>query len=442
MNHHSEVAAGAFRPDGKETFSYLNGDLLIESTKVSEIANVVGTPFYVYSQRCITEAYRNLEAALSPLGVSICFAVKANSNLSVLRLLGTLGAGMDIVSAGELERSLAAGIDAGKIIFSGVGKKRTEIATALQKGIHQLNVESAAELNAVIEVARHLGIRAPVALRMNPDVDALTHGKISTGRKGDKFGIPIVEIPDLYAKAQEAPEIDAVGIAVHIGSQLLDLTPYHTAYSRVASLVCDLRSRGLAVTRIDLGGGLGISYDGNSSVDIRGYAAIIGRTVGHLGCELTVEPGRWLVGEAGLLVSEVLYLKHSDDVQIAVVDAAMNDLMRPALYAAHHPVLAIRQGTPRAGLYRIVGPVCESSDVFGSFAGLPELASGNLIAFSSTGAYGASMSSTYNARELVPEVLVDGERFTIVRRRQSVSELIELERDFESVAQDGQGSGH
>ena len=421
------------------SFSYRAGELHVEDTCLSAIADSVQTPVYVYSQAAITASYQALAAAVGPLGVSICFAVKANGNLSVLKLLGDMGCGMDIVSGGELDRALVAGVAAGRIVFSGVGKKRSEIAKALQVGVHQINIESPSELDAVIDTARSLGIRAPVALRVNPDVDPRTHAKISTGRKGDKFGISFEEVPGIYAKAHAAPEIEVVGLAIHIGSQLLDLSPYREAYGRMASLVVDLREKGFDVERLDLGGGIGISYDGRAGPDIDAYAAIIAKTVGHLGCKLTVEPGRWLVGQAGILVSQVLYVKESAGVDIAIVDAAMNDLMRPALYDARHPVTPLVQPEVGRRSYQIVGPVCESTDSFGTFQDLPVLSEGDLVAFACAGAYGASMSSTYNARELVPEVLVDGDRFRIVRRRQDIQEMMALEADtaWQSAKPDG-----
>lgn len=413
---------------GRSGLGYREAMLHIEDACLGDIAARVATPFYCYSSAAIRSAYERLSQALALVGASICFAVKANGNLSILSLLAESGCGMDIVSGGELERVLAAGIPGSRVVFSGVGKKSGEIGRALKAGIHQINVESAAELETVIATARELGLKAPVALRVNPDVDARTHAKISTGRKDDKFGISSAEIADLYAKAALAPELDVVGLAVHIGSQILDLAPYREAYSHMAALVMALRARGLAVRRLDLGGGIGIDYAGESGPDVAEYAAIVGETVGGIGCELTVEPGRWLVGPAGVLVTEVLYVKQTGDTPTAIVDAAMNDLMRPALYGAFHRVLPVRQGVAEAtGPYRIVGPVCESTDVFGTYADVPLPRSGDLVAFTCAGAYGASMASTYNARDLVPEVLVDGDLFRVIRRRQATAELLALE---------------
>ncbi|MDW9924840.1 diaminopimelate decarboxylase [Sinorhizobium meliloti] len=409
---------------------YGGGSLMIEGVHLETIAAEVATPFYCYSADAIRMAFRDLSEALTPTGVSICFAVKANGNLSILRLLAELGSGMDIVSSGELERALAAGAAASKVIFSGVGKSKMEIAQALRAGIRQFNVESEAELDAIISVAKGLGKRAPVALRINPDVDAKTHAKISTGKRDDKFGIAFTDAPALYARAALAPEVDLVGLAVHIGSQILDLAPYRAAFLRVADLVESLRNANLPVRRLDLGGGLGIQYHQGPGFDVRGYAKVILESVGYLGCELTVEPGRWLVGPAGLLITQVLYVKQTGDHLTAIVDAGMNDLMRPALYDAMHPVLPLRaEGPAQAKLYQVAGPVCESSDVFGTYQGLPELKPGSQLAFGCAGAYGASMSSTYNARDLVAEVLVDQDRFALIRRRQTTQDLLALEID-------------
>ncbi|RWD28377.1 MAG: diaminopimelate decarboxylase [Mesorhizobium sp.] len=423
------IAAGT--EIGSTELAYCDQALHMERVCIDTIATAVPTPFYCYSSDAIRTAYLTLSGVLKPIGASVCFAVKANGNLSVLGLLAALGSGMDIVSGGELERAVSAGVPASKIIFSGVGKKRSEIASALKVGIHQINVESEAELDAVIEEAGTLGVRAAIALRVNPDVDAGTHAKISTGKKHDKFGIPFEDIPALYAKAFAAPELDPVGLAVHIGSQILDLSPYRSAYSRIADLVRLLRSRGMPVRRLDLGGGIGIPYDHGSSPDLGEYAKIVGETVGGFDCELTVEPGRWLVGPAGILVTEVLYIKETADRLTAIVDAGMNDLMRPAMYGAVHPVFPLKQARQGSHTYQIAGPVCESSDIFGTYSDLAPLRSGDRLAFGCAGAYGASMASTYNARDLVPEVLVDGDRFRVIRRRQATEALLTLEEETE-----------
>ncbi|MER8757946.1 diaminopimelate decarboxylase [Mesorhizobium sp. M0976] len=430
--HAIAMVAAAGTETGSPQLAYRDQALHMERVCIDTIATAVPTPFYCYSSDAIRTAYLTLSTALKPTGASVCFAVKANGNLSVLGVLAALGSGMDIVSGGELERAVSAGVPASKIIFSGVGKKRSEIASALEVGIHQINVESEAELDAVIEAAGALGLHAPVALRVNPDVDAGAHAKISTGKKHDKFGIPFEDIPALYAKALAAPELDPVGLAVHIGSQILDLSPYRAAYSRVAELVRRLRSQGMPVRRLDLGGGIGISYDLGSGPDLGEYATIVQETVGSLDCELTVEPGRWLVGPAGILVTEVLYIKETADRLTAIVDAGMNDLMRPAMYGAVHPVFAVKQQVRQGShTYQIAGPVCESSDIFGTYKDLAPLRSGDRLAFGCAGAYGASMASTYNARDLAAEVLVDGNRFRVVRRRQTIEALLTLEEETE-----------
>lgn len=412
------------------SFSYENGELLIEEMSVGEIASAVPTPFYCYSAATIRKTYKLLADKLGSSRASVCFAVKANSNVSVLRLLSDLGCGMDIVSGGELERALASGAQPSKIVFSGVGKTRAEISRALEVGIHQINVESPAELDAISNIARSLGCRAPIVFRVNPDVDAKTHAKISTGKKGDKFGIALEEIPELYAKAEASPELEVAGLAVHIGSQILDLSPYRVAYERLVDIVKTLRSRGHQVRRLDLGGGLGISYDFKAGPDVGEYAQIIEETFSDVGCELTVEPGRWLVGPAGLLVTEVLYLKNTGNIASAIVDAAMNDLMRPSLYSAVHPVLPVQSiNSDDTSTYQLVGPVCETSDVFGTYEGLPKLRAGARLAFACAGAYGASMASTYNSRDLIAEILVDGDRFRVIRRRQTINDLLALEAD-------------
>lgn len=415
--------------DQQEWFHYRAGELHVEGFCLTDIARAIPTPFYCYSAEAMRWAYSVLSDALSPIGVSICFAVKANSNIAVLRLLSELGCGMDIVSGGELERALAAGAPSSRIIFSGVGKTRAEIAQALETGIHQINVESAAEIEVIAEVARSLGRRATIALRVNPDVDAKTHAKITTATKDSKFGIAIDDIPELYAKAAARPELDVQGLAVHIGSQVQDLSPFRRAFASMAALVRALREKGLAVPRLDLGGGIGIAFGDNPGPDIAEYASIVAETVGDLGCQLTVEPGRWLVGRAGLLVTELLYLKDGQDSYVAIVDAGMNDLMRPALYDSKHPVLPFHQakGAAASPRYRIVGPICESSDDFGAYEGLGELKAGDLLTFDCAGAYGASMASTYNSRDLVAEVLVDGDHFRTIRRRQNIREVLELE---------------
>lgn len=426
MNKH--VGTSVSGAEGEDLLK--NSQIHLDAGFMASVAGAVGTPFYCYSPEVIARAYEELSAALSPVDVSICYAVKANGNLAILQLLSRLGCGMDIVSGGELERVLEAGAPASRVIFSGVGKSASEIAKALVAGVHQINVESPAEFHLVADIAASLRRRAPVALRVNPDVDARTHDKISTGKKGDKFGVALSEVAGLFEAAATRPEIDMVGLAVHIGSQILDLAPYRHAYGVLADLVRDLRAKGHSVRRLDLGGGIGIAYGAQGAPEVSELAAIIDETLGDLGCALTVEPGRWLVGRAGALVATVLYTKEAGDRMLAIVDAGMNDLMRPALYGAVHPLEVVRSAAGGEGQsYGLVGPVCESSDIFGLYDGLPTLSAGDLVAFRCAGAYSASMASTYNARDLVPEVFVSNGRFRIVRRRQTTAELLALEKD-------------
>jgi diaminopimelate decarboxylase len=411
-------------------FGRHDGALCAESVPLARIAAAVGTPFYAYSAGALRAGYAALSQAVAPHGAEVCFAVKANGNTHVLAEFARMGAGMDIVSGGEMVRALAAGTPADRIIFSGVGKTGDEIRAALRAGLSQINVESPAELEVVAAVAREMGLRAPVALRVNPDVDALTHAKITTARKDSKFGIAIADIPALYAAAAARPELRVVGLALHIGSQILDLSPFRRAWAAMAALVRDLRAAGQQVDRLDLGGGLGIGGDGQPGPDIAEYGRIIGQTVGGLGLHLNVEPGRWLCGRAGVLVTRVLYLKPGEAADFVILDAAMNDLMRPALYDAHHavnPVHAPRAATARRTC-RLVGPICESSDDFGTYHDLGPLLAGDILAFRDAGAYGATMSSTYNARDLIPEVLVDRDQFRVIRRRVDIHDALRLEQ--------------
>lgn len=416
------------RESNSEWFSYKGGELHAEQVRLSEIAQDIPTPFYCYSTDAIKWAYQTLEEELRKIDVSICFAVKANSNIAVLRLLAKLGCGMDIVSGGELERVLAAGLPAKSVIFSGIGKTRREIKRALEVGVQQINVESAAELDVIIEVACLLKTRAPVALRVNPDVDAKTHAKITTATKKSKFGIPIAEVPAVYSVASKSPELELKGLAVHVGSQMQDLSPFRHTFSTMSDLVRDLRSQGLEVQHLDLGGGIGISIGEKPGPDVKEYSKIIAETVGDLGCKLTVEPGRWLVGRAGVLVTEVLYLKDVDSDTVVIIDSGMNDLIRPALYDATHPVIPINEpDRDTKTKHRIVGPICESSDDFGYYTGLGKIAAGDLVAFDCAGAYGAAMSSTYNSRDLIAEVLVENDRYRLIRNRLDIREQLKIE---------------
>jgi diaminopimelate decarboxylase len=410
-------------------FSYRGDELHAEGIPVSRIATAVGTPFYLYSAAAFTAQYRRFAEAFSSERPLICYAVKANSNLAVLRLFAGLGAGADVVSEGELRRALAAGVPPQRILFSGVGKTQGELEAALDAEIHQINVESVPELRRLSEIASARGRVASVAIRVNPDVDARTHAKISTGLKESKFGIDLGEVVAAYSLARELPGIEPVGLAVHIGSQLVDLEPFRRAFVRVAGLVLELRAEGLGVTRIDLGGGLGIRYRAERPPKPNGYARLVREIFGSAGLAMTLEPGRVLAGPAGLLVARVIYVKQGAAKRFVIVDGAMNDLIRPALYEAWHDIVPVRLPPADASLgpADVVGPVCETGDTFAVDRNLPPLAEGDLVAFTAAGAYGAVMSSTYNSRLLVPEVLVAGDRFDIIRARPSYDEMLSLD---------------
>jgi diaminopimelate decarboxylase len=410
-------------------FPYRDNELHAEEVAVSQIATAVGTPFYLYSSAAFIAQYRRFAEAFSSERPLICYAVKANSNLAVLRLFASLGAGADVVSEGELRRALAAGIPPEKILFSGVGKTRAEIEAALDAKIHQINVESVSELQRLSEVASARGRAVPIAIRVNPDVDARTHAKISTGLKENKFGIDLGEAIAAYSLARELPGIEPVGLAVHIGSQLVDLEPYRRAFMRVAELVCDLRAKGLAVARLDLGGGLGIRYQAEHPPEPSSYARLVREIFGASGLDMTFEPGRLLAGPAGLLVTRVIYVKKGAAKRFVIVDGAMNDLIRPALYNAWHDIIPVCRPALDAPVTPadVVGPVCETGDTFAVDRDLPQIAEGDLLAFTAAGAYGAVMSSTYNSRPLVPEVMVSGKRFEVIRARPSYDDMLSLD---------------
>lgn len=409
-------------------FLYKNGALYAEDVALADIAAQVGTPFYCYSTATLTRHYQLFTEALSPLPHLVCFAIKSLSNLAVLKTLADLGAGMDVVSAGEYLRAKAAGVPGDRIVFSGVGKTRDEMRLALTGGIRQFNVESEPEMRALSQVATSLGLVAPITIRVNPDVDAKTHEKISTGKKGDKFGIPISRAREVYAEAATLPGLKIVGIDVHIGSQLTALEPFEAAYLKVADLTRALRADGHTIERLDLGGGLGIPYarDNNAPPLPIEYGAMVKRTVGDLGCEIEIEPGRLISGNAGILVSQVIYVKNGEDRDFLIIDAAMNDLIRPAMYGSHHDIIPLDEAEAGAEQqpYDIVGPICESGDTFAKARNLPRLAEGAMVAFRSAGAYGAVMSSEYNSRPLVPEVLVRGDHFAVIRARPTFDEML------------------
>jgi len=409
-------------------FIYRNGMLHAEDVPVTEIAASVGTPFYVYSTATLQRHYQVFDEALADMDHFICYAMKANSNMAVLRIMAQMGAGMDVVSGGEYARAIAAGVPGEHIVFSGVGKTREEMVLALNGGIRQFNLESEPEMRVLNEVALSLGKVAPITVRVNPDVDAKTHAKIATGKSENKFGIPIAKAREVYAEAATLKGLEVVGIDVHIGSQLTDLAPYAAAFKKVAELTETLRADGHDIRRLDLGGGLGIPYERSNEAPPlpMEYGDIVRETVGHLGCEIEIEPGRLIAGNAGLLVTSVIYRKEGEGRDFLIVDAAMNDLVRPAMYEAHHDIIPVVE--PAVGVepakHDIVGPVCESGDTFAKERNMPPMEAGELMAFRSAGAYGAVMSSEYNSRPLIPEVLVHGDQFAVVRARPTYEEMI------------------
>jgi diaminopimelate decarboxylase len=412
-------------------FDYVEGVLHAEAVSVEAIAAQVGTPFYLYSTATLERHYDVFKQSFGALDTLVCFAVKANSNLSVIETLARKGAGADVVSGGEMQRAFAAGVPADRIVFSGVGKTKSEMATALKAGIFQYNVESEPELLALSHVAQSLNTTAPITFRVNPDVDAKTHAKISTGKAENKFGVPWTRARDIYAQAAKLPGISIKGVDVHIGSQLTDLAPLEAAFVRVVDLVHQLRSDGHSIERCDFGGGLGIIYETSSDAPPlpSAYGAMVQRVAGNLGCKLVFEPGRLIVGNAGLLIAQVIYVKQGEAKRFIILDAAMNDLVRPAMYEAYHHIAPVREArAAQMTTATIVGPVCETGDTFATDRVIADVQAGDLVAFHSAGAYGAVMSSSYNTRALIPEVMVHGSDFAVVRPRVEVADLIALDR--------------
>jgi diaminopimelate decarboxylase len=409
-------------------FLYRDGALFAEDVAIAEIAAAVGTPFYVYSTATLLRHFKAFDDALEGMEHLVCYAMKANSNQAVLQTLAQAGAGMDVVSAGEYLRAKAAGVPGDKIVFSGVGKTAAEIRLALEGGIRQFNVESEPEMEVLNAVAQSMGVVAPITIRVNPDVDAKTHAKIATGKSENKFGIPIARAREVYAMAAAMAGLEVIGIDVHIGSQLTDLAPFEMAYDKVAELTETLRADGHTIKRLDLGGGLGIPYERSNEAPPlpSDYGAMVQRKLGHLGCEIEIEPGRLIAGNAGLMVSEVIYVKSGEGRDFLILDGAMNDLIRPAMYEAHHDIVPVVEPAAAAEQqpYDIVGPVCESGDTFAKQRMMPKLDAGDLVAFRSAGAYGAVMSSEYNSRALIPEVLVKGDQFAVIRARPTFDEMI------------------
>lgn len=409
-------------------FNYQQGRLSAEQVDLAELAEQYGTPAYVYSRATIERHWLAFDAALAGVDHLVCYAVKANSNLAVLNLLARLGSGFDIVSVGELERVIAAGGDPAKVVFSGVGKRADEIQRALELGIHCFNVESESELERINAVAQMMGVEAPVSLRVNPDVDAQTHPYISTGLKENKFGIAIERAPEVYARAAEMEGLKVVGVDCHIGSQLTQVEPFVDALERVLDLVDHLYEQGIALQHIDLGGGLGITYKDETPPLPGDYAAPLLDRLATRDLKILIEPGRAIVGNAGLLLTKVEYLKHHEEKNFAIVDAAMNDLMRPALYQAWQAIIPV---LPReemsAQRYDVVGPVCETGDFLGKDRELA-LKEGDLLAVRSSGAYGFTMSSNYNSRPRAVELMVDGEQVHVVRERETLAQLYQGEK--------------
>ncbi len=412
-------------------FEYRDGTLHAENVSLAKIAREVGTPFYCYSTATLERHYRVLAEAFRDQDALICFAVKANSNQAVLATMARLGVGMDVVSEGELRRARAAGVPADKVIFAGVGKSRDEMAYALRQGILGFNVESEPELHALSEVAASVGASASIAIRVNPDVDAKTHAKISTGKSENKFGVPYSDARALYAEAAALPGIAVTGIHMHIGSQITDLAPFRDAFRLMRSLADDLRADGHSLRHLDIGGGLGVPYRGGEAPPPPSeYAAVVKETLGDLGLKIVMEPGRMIVGNAGVLVTSVLYVKEGAEKTFTIVDAAMNDLIRPTLYEAEHDIWPVAERASEMAPVQqdVVGPVCETGDYIATNRALPPFGPGDLMAVMTAGAYGAVMASSYNTRPLIPEVLVKGDRYAIVRPRPTYDDLIGADR--------------
>jgi diaminopimelate decarboxylase len=413
-------------------FAYRDGVLHAEDVDLRRIAEEVGTPFYCYSTATLERHYQVMDKAFAGTDHMICYAMKANSNQAVIRAMAAMGAGMDVVSEGELRRALAAGVPARKIVFSGVAKTAREMALALKEGIACFNVESEPELELLSAVANRVGQRASVSIRVNPDVDAKTHAKITTGKADNKFGISYLRASEVYARAAALPAIDVAGIDMHIGSQITELAPYEKAYTLMADLTRQLLAEGHAIRHLDLGGGLGVPYRGDNDIPPHPdeYGAMCKRVLGPLGLKLVLEPGRMFVGNAGILVTRVIYRKETEARAFIIQDGAMNDLIRPTLYDAHHDVLPVDEKLASGDLAEadVVGGICESGDYFAKQRRLPLFQPGDLMAIMTAGAYGAVQAGTYNSRPLVPEVMVNGGRWAVIRPRQSYEELIGLDR--------------
>ena len=413
-------------------FDYRDGVLHAEGVDLSVVADAVGTPFYCYSTATLERHFRVFTDAFAGTDHLVCYAMKANSNQSVLRTLAKLGAGADVVSGGELKRALTAGIPANRILFSGVGKTADELRLAVSHDILCINIESEPELEALSRIAAQMGRTARISIRVNPDVDSGTHAKISTGKSENKFGIPIARAREVYARAAKLPGIEVTGVDMHIGSQITDLGPMEAAFRLLADFVMVLRGDGHTISHVDFGGGLGVPYyeDRAAPPEPVAYAEMVKRVTHNLGCTLMFEPGRMIVGNAGILVSRVIYVKHGEARNFVIIDAAMNDLIRPTLYEAYHQIMPVRAAAPYASVLvaDVVGPVCETGDYLALGRNLPEPKEGDLLAIMTAGAYGAVQAGTYNTRPLVPEVLVKGDQYAVVRPRIDVDRLIALDQ--------------
>ena len=415
-------------------FAYRDGRLFAEDVDLTALADEVGTPVYVYSEATLRRHFRVFADAFSGTDALVAYSVKANSNIAVLKVLASEGAGADVVSGGELARALRAGIEPQKIVFSGVGKSRDEIEAALDAGILQFNVESAPELSAIDTIAQAKKMKAPIALRVNPDVAAGGHKKISTGKKEDKFGVAWGEARNLYAAARTMNGIAVQGVDIHIGSQIDDLAPFEAAFNKVAGLIADLRTDGCTIDTLDLGGGLGIPYgEGSVPPHPDEYAALIKRVTAPLGVRLVFEPGRMIAGNSGILLSRVIYVKEGEAKKFLIIDAGMNDLVRPAMYDAYHDIWPVAESTTEKTDYDVVGPVCETGDLFARDRALPPIKDGDLVALMSAGAYGAVQASQYNTRPLIPEVLVNGSKYSVIRRRPTFDEMMALEETTDNT---------
>jgi len=414
-------------------FYYQDGELNVEQVPISKIAAEIGTPFYCYSASTIERQYKEFCQILAQIPHTICYSIKANSNIAVIHTLAKLGAGADVVSGGELVRALEAGVPPEKIVFSGVGKTSTELTMALERDILQINIESVPELEKLEEVARSLGKRARVAFRINPNVDAGSHDKISTGRQEDKFGIDWTKVNEAFSYALKLEYIEPVGLAMHIGSQLTTMSPFKNAFMRLRDVTTSLMTQGHKILRLDVGGGIAIPYDNTAVPTLAEYSQVVIETIGDLGCEIIFEPGRVIVGNAGVLITKIIYIKEGPTRKVLIVDAAMNDLLRPSLYGAKHEILTIseqirNENMNMDNLVDIVGPICETGDKFATGVNIPIVKQSDLIAIKSAGAYGAVMSSTYNSRALIPEIIVKNNKFGVARKRINIDTLLKYEK--------------